>query len=86
MSRLSRQVLDAELSSRAGCVALRYNRQGMLVGIYRSDEAGLESDPELPWSVVCEAHGGIISTQSRRFAESAAASTDWCPTCQEESS
>jgi hypothetical protein len=68
----------------AGLVEQRRARStGTLVGLYRSVEAGMESDPELPWSVVCEPHGGIVCTESRAHGRSAmSCPDDWCPVCQ----
>lgn len=55
---------------------------GTLVGLYRSAEGGIESDPELPWSVVCEDHGGVLSMETRAMASTAMSQPDdWCPVC-----
>jgi hypothetical protein len=57
---------------------------GTLVGLYKSDDAGIESDPEYPWSTVCEPHGGVVCHETRKAAEAALSHPeDWCPTCQE---
>lgn len=73
------------LPNHAGIVAYRKARStGTHVGLYHSDEAGIESDPELPWSIVCEEHAGVVSCKTRKDAESYLSHPeDWCPTCQE---
>jgi len=54
------------------------------VGLYRSDDAGIESDPETPWATVCEEHGGVVCYETRKAAESYVAHPEqWCPVCQE---
>jgi len=81
----TRVTLDDKVRARAGCVTLRraYST-GTIVGLYRSLDAGLESDPEYPWSTICEEHGGVshqatlaLATESLRHPEK------WCPDCQE---
>lgn len=69
--------------SPAGLVEQRRARStGTQVGLYRSAEAGLEADPELPWAVVCEDHGGIVCTATRAQARTAMSGPDeWCPRC-----
>ncbi len=57
----------------AGVVESRRRRlSGTVVTIYRSLEAGIESDPDLPYSTVCEDHGVITChptlAQARRHA------------------
>lgn len=70
----------------AGRVEVRRARAtGTLVGLYRSVEGGMENDPELPWSVVCEDHSCLVSTATRATARSAmACPNDWCPVCRGE--
>lgn len=72
-----------EIRRREGCVALKKARSTkLLVGLYRSAEGGIESDEKLPWSTVCEEHGGVVCHPSRADAEAAmSCPEDWCPTC-----
>jgi hypothetical protein len=73
-----------DMASRAGCVQLRRCRQtGHLVGVYRSLEAGIESDPDLPWSTVCEEHSTVVCSATRHAAELAASWPDFCDECRE---
>jgi len=69
----------------AGIVLYRKARSTKThVGLYRSDEAGIESDPEYPWSTVCVEHGGVVCHHTRAAAETFLSHPeDWCPTCQE---
>lgn len=68
-----------------GCVQQRKCRATkMLVGIYSSYEAGMESDPELPWSVVCETHGAIVCTETLYAAQRTATdTTNFCDECRD---
>lgn len=80
----TRAELDAEAAQRGGCVLLRRTRRGILVGLYRSDDAGMESDPATPWSTVCEAHGAIVCHASRRDAAASLPHPDgWCDDCRD---
>ena len=76
MSPLSRE-------ERAGCIALRRAQQtGRMVGVYRADEAGMESDPASPWATVCEEHNTLVCHSTRRLALSwAAEPMTWCEDC-----
>lgn len=75
--------LEAERDSRAGCRILRRTRAGLLVGLYRNDEANLDADGG-PWSVVCEGHGGIVCLDTLEIARSwLSHPEDWCPDCQQ---
>lgn len=82
---ITRAALAAEARSRAGCVTLRRARStGTLVGLYRSFKAGLEIDPDYPWSTVCEDHGGIVCHRTRALAaQNLSHPEEWCPDCQE---
>lgn len=40
-----------------GLVELRKTRQGPIVGIYNSDQGGVDEAEEGRWSTVCEGHG-----------------------------
>jgi hypothetical protein len=49
------------------------------------DRGGVESDPETPWTTVCEDHGGCVSHRTRKLAESwLSHPEDWCPGCKGE--
>lgn len=83
---MSRVELDAESLVRAGCIRLSYcrNRSGPLVGIYRNAESGMESDPETPYSVVCEEHNTLVSVETLRIAGNTATDTcNFCDDCRE---
>lgn len=83
---LRKRLLDAERDSRAGCVDLHFCEHGTgpLVGVYRSAESGIESDPETPWTVVCEEHHTCVCVESRRAAMSTAATTrNFCDDCRD---
>ncbi len=69
----------------AGMVALRTARAtGTKVGLYRSVEAGIETDPECGWSTVCEEHHNLVCHSTRAHAEAAMpAPHDWCEECQD---
>jgi hypothetical protein len=77
----------AELPNHAGIVLYRKARStGTHVGLYKADEAGIESDPESPWATVCEEHGGVVCHANRRNAESYLSHPEeWCPVCQGDS-
>lgn len=84
-ARLEAAALRVEAAARAGCVKLwRTRTTRTLVGVYRSYEAGLETDESLPWSTVCEEHGYLVCSSSRRIAEAAALDRDWCEVCSDE--
>lgn len=71
------------VSNRAGCVELRRTRSGRQVGLYKSAEAGIETDPTHPWATVCEDHHGVVCHPTRQIAEIALSQPEeWCPTCQ----
>lgn len=66
-----------------GCVIVRkVHSTGTHVGIYFKT---FESDPEWPWTTVCEEHGGCINHHSLELARQwAPHPEDWCPTCKGE--
>lgn len=67
----------------AGCVTRFKSRAtGTLVGLYASDEAGMECDPEFPWTTVCEAHNALVSHASLSLAMQARDPSMWCEECQ----
>jgi len=57
---------------------------GTHVCLYRSAMSEIEMDPALPWTTLCEEHGGSVSHETRKNAESFLSHPEeWCPTCQE---
>ena len=75
-------------AQRAGCLIYRKARStGTYVGLYRSAEAGMEDDPELPWSTVCEEHHTLVCHPTRKLAESHLSNPEgWCEECMESQS
>jgi hypothetical protein len=73
------------LPNHAGIAAYRKVRStGTHVGLYKADDAGIESDPRTPWATVCIEHGGVVCYETRKAAESYVAHPEqWCPVCQE---
>lgn len=67
-----------------GCVTQRKTRQTKtIVGVYQSEQAGMESDPALPWATVCETHNMIVCHPSLKTAMSHASQPqDWCEYCR----
>lgn len=77
----------SEAAERSGCIALRTTRKGTRVGLYRSLEAGIESDPAHPYTTVCEDHSTCVCYETRRDAESCLSHPEmWCDECREEDS
>ncbi len=74
-----------KLPHHAGIVAYRKARStGTRVGLYHAEEAGLDSDPDMPWVTVCEDHSSMITHGTRRLAEQALSHPeDWCEPCQQ---
>lgn len=68
----------------AGCVIQQKSRVTQtLVGLYHSEQSGMESDPELLWSTVCEVHHTLVSHGSMHQAKLSMDSTEWCEFCQD---
>lgn len=69
----------------AGLILSRKNRtMGFYTSLYKSDEAGIESDPELPYTTVCEQHGLLVCHSTRRLAMmSLSQPYEWCAYCQD---
>ncbi len=81
MTKLSREMPDY-----AGLVDYRRARStGTFVGLYKSSEAGMEEDPELPWTTVCEEHSTLVCHRTRALAASHLPHPEeWCEDCQKE--
>ena len=61
----------------------RAQTTGTLVGLYHSEQAGLDHDPEYPWTTVCEDHGLMVTHASLRAARAhAVVPHEWCELCQ----
>ena len=69
----------------AGCVVQRISRKTKtLVGLYSSEQSGMEIDPEWPWSTVCEEHNTLVSHGSLAAARATLPDpTNWCDECRE---
>lgn len=68
----------------AGCVSQRRSRvTGTLVGIYCNEQSGMESDPETPWSVVCEVHHTLVCVETLYAAQRTNDPSDFCEDCQD---
>ena len=77
-------VRGAEAAERSGCLKLRTTRKGVRVGLYRSLEAGMESDPDHPYSTVCEEHNTLVCHETRRSAEQCLSHPEmWCEECRQ---
>lgn len=77
--------MDSEVAKRAGCKYFRKSRStGFCVGVYRSKEAGIESDPKLKWATVCEPHGTVLCSKTCKDANDLALDTrEWCEACRD---
>lgn len=72
------------LPNHAGIIESRKNRaSGTTIGLYHSAESGLELDPALPYSTVCETHGNIVCHETLASARQSMSQPDWCEDCQE---
>lgn len=55
---------------------------GMLVVLVNAREAGLSSDPEEKWMLICDLHSTILSdTNKRRIRGWMDAPQEWCEDC-----
>ncbi len=74
---------EYETNGLIGCVEQRKCRKtGLLVGLYQSAQAGMEDDPEQPWSTVCEEHGNLVCHATLTLARQALSHPEWCEDCQ----
>jgi hypothetical protein len=78
------KVREYGFNNLAGCVSQSRSRiTGTLVGIYHGEQSGMESDPDVPWVTVCEAHNTLVGHPSLRLARHHAPDpTGWCQDCQ----
>ena len=77
----------AQFRDHLGWVTAREHRGLGWVSLYRSAAAGMEDDPTLPWSTVCETHATLVCHETRAAAEIALSLTnrlDWCEDCRAE--
>ncbi len=74
----------AEARTWAGYLSARISRQtGTLVAVLRSAEAGIESDPDLPYTTLCDDHSTLVCHRTRSAAEGFAAEPAvWCEPCR----
>lgn len=81
---MTRKVKQYNMAGRAGCLQLRKAQStGTLVGIYNSDQAGLNTESGT-WSVVCEEHGAILGCEKQGDARAQAADPQgWCEGCRQ---
>lgn len=62
----------------------RARSTGTEVGLYASLQAGMESDPELPWCTVCEEHNTLVCHTTLALARSnAPCPEEWCEECRD---
>jgi hypothetical protein len=55
-----------------------------LVVLVNAKEAGLSSDPEEKWMLICDTHGGLLSdTNKARLAGWMDAPVEWCEECRQ---
>lgn len=66
----------------AGCVDAHRQRDGHLIAIFASVASGIESDPELPWSVSCEDHNTCVCTPTLDAARRCK-TDDFCDDCRD---
>lgn len=67
----------------AGCVAQWRSREtGTLVGLYHSLQAGMDSDPECRWSVVCEEHCTLVGHATLADARRTRSPLAFCDDCR----
>lgn len=70
---------------RLGCVALWRSRvTGTEVGLYHARQAGIESDPECRWAVVCEKHGTLVCHPTLAEARRTRSGREFCDECQDQ--
>jgi hypothetical protein len=71
-----------DVEGNAGYIAARRNvYTGDLNTLYDSVEQGIESDPETPYSTVCEVHGTVVCHQTKAQAIGWLSTAEWCEEC-----
>jgi hypothetical protein len=77
-------VREYDTDGLAGLVVRRRSRDtGHLYGIYRADQAGLDTSGG-PWVTICEDHNTICNHPTLDEARYQAPSGDWCDACRRE--
>jgi hypothetical protein len=73
-----------ETANNVGLIVTRKcHKTGTLVSLYRSNEAGMESDPDLPYSTVCETHATLVCHETQALARIHLSHPDgWCEECR----
>ncbi len=68
----------------AGCVVQRVAQQtGTRVGVYHAEQAGMDTDPKLPWASVCEVHHALVLHPGVALAILHASDPQgWCEECR----
>lgn len=74
---------EHEVGGFAGCVELRKRKNGVVVGVYNAEQAGLESDePSCKWMTVCESHHYLVGHATLKLAlYHAVTPEEWCDEC-----
>ena len=68
----------------AGCVSQwRCRATGTRAGLYQSVQGGMECDPELPWTTVCEEHNTLVSHGTLAQARRCRDPREWCDDCRD---
>jgi hypothetical protein len=81
---MPRQIKEYGFDGLAGCVVIRKSRiTGSRAGLYHSMQAGIETDPELPWVTLCEDHATMVCHGSLALAKEALPDPSvWCEECR----
>lgn len=82
MARTTKKAYN--FNSLAGCVTQKKSRMtGTLVGVYNSEQSGLEDDPSCAWMTVCEKHHVLVGHPSLRLAlDHSSHPEEWCEDCE----
>lgn len=77
--------IRVEATGHAGLIHRARSRQTKtVVGIYRAAEAGIDTDPDLPYAVVCEDHATCLSVATLSHARATASDPgNWCDDCRD---
>lgn len=81
--RAAIQQVDEGLDGYVGLIEQRRSRDtGTTIGLYASVEGGIDTDPLIPFSLVCEDHSRTIGCESYTAARSQmSGSFGWCGVC-----